>query len=248
MMPFVMFADRQNYRIGNPQLKPEFRNISELNYNKIFSVGSYLGSVYFRYEEQPITDVAIPSQDDPNVLINTTINADNSYRYGMEHTFKITFFKKLDATLNGNAYSIFIRGPIVAGSPAVTATGFAFDTKANIAYRFPKQLTLQVNGNYDSPRIHLLGTTLSNYYMDISLAKMLGKWTFNMTLSDVFNTKRYGTNYSTPFYTQELMRRREARYLRFSVSYMFGKMDASLFKKNKRPSDQGNQDGMDFGG
>jgi hypothetical protein len=48
LMPFIMFADKQNYRIGNPQLKPEFKNIAEINYNNIFSNGSYLGSCYFR--------------------------------------------------------------------------------------------------------------------------------------------------------------------------------------------------------
>lgn len=69
-----MFADKQNYRIGNPQLKPEFKNIAEINYNNIFTNASYLGSCYFRYEEQPITDVAYPSLSDPTVLVNTTVN------------------------------------------------------------------------------------------------------------------------------------------------------------------------------
>lgn len=73
-MPFIMFADKQNYRIGNPQLKPEFKNIAEINYNNIFTNASYLGSCYFRYEEQPITDVAYPSLSDPTVLVNTTVN------------------------------------------------------------------------------------------------------------------------------------------------------------------------------
>ena len=66
-----MFADKQNYRIGNPQLKPEFKNIAEVNYNKTYSKGSYLGSGYFRYEEQPITDVAYPSQFLPLTVVLT---------------------------------------------------------------------------------------------------------------------------------------------------------------------------------
>jgi hypothetical protein len=60
-----------------------------------------------------------------------------------------------------------------------------------------------------------------------------------------------GTHYETPYYLQDLSRRRESRYVRLSVSYIFGKMDASIFKKAKqmRQSDgnQGNQDGLDFG-
>lgn len=252
LMPFVMFADRQNYRIGNPELRPEFRNIAEVNYNKTFTKGSYLGSGYFRYEEQPITDVAYPSVEDPTVLVNTTINGKNSIRYGMEHTFKYTIIKNLDATINLNAFYIYMRGIIVPTEPEVTAEGFAFNAKAILSYKLPKQITVQVNGNYESPRILLLGATIPIYSMDVSINKMFGtKWIMTATLSDAFNTRRMGAYYETPYYTQELSRRREPRFVRLSITYLFGKMDASIFKRAKqlRGSDaqQGNQDGLDFG-
>lgn len=264
LMPFVMFADRQNYRIGNPQLKPEFKNISEINYNKVLTSGSYLGSGYFRYEEQPITDVAYPSLEDPTVLVNTSVNGRNAIRYGMEHTYKYSFsqfgskylllkwIKNLDLTLNLNAFYIYIKGTVVPTEPEVKAEGFAFNSKAILSYRLPKAWTLQINGNYESPRILLLGYSLPIYSMDISVNKMIAsKWIINASLSDVFNTRRMGTHYETPYYLQDLSRRRESRYVRLSVSYIFGKMDASIFKKAKqmRQSDgnQGNQDGLDFG-
>jgi iron complex outermembrane receptor protein len=251
LMPFVMFADKQNYRIGNPQLKPEFKNIAEVNYNKIFSKGSYLASGYFRYEEQPITDVAYPSPDDPTVLINTSINGDNAIRYGLENTFKWTFFKNLDWTVNANAYYIYIKGKIVATEPEVKTEGYAWNAKTTLSYKFPKNITLQVNGNYESPKILLLGVANEIYSMDLSLNYMYQtKWIFNATLSDVFNTRRMGTHYETPYYNQDLSRRRESRYFRFTVTYLFGKMDASIFKRGKQMKNmggqEGNQDGLDF--
>jgi outer membrane receptor for ferrienterochelin and colicin len=252
LMPFVMFADRQNYRIGNPQLKPEFRNIAELNYNKTFSKGSYLGSGYFRYEEQPITDVAYPALEDPSVLVNTTVNGRNSIRYGMEHTVKYTLFKNLDATLNVNAFYIYMKGMVVATEPEVKAEGLAYNAKLILSYRFPKQLTFQVNGGYESPRILLLGATIPVYSMDLSVNKMIGtKWVLTAMISDVFNSRRMGTHYETPYYIQDLSRRRETRFFRFSVTYLFGKMDASIFKRARQmrgtDQQQGNQDGLDFG-
>lgn len=251
LMPVKMFSDPQNYRIGNPQLKPEFKNIAELNYNKTFTKGSYLGSLYGRYEEQPITDVAYPLPD-TTILVNTTVNGKSSFRYGMEHTVKYTFFKNLDATLNFNIFYIIIRGQYDPGNPyVVESKGYAYNAKGILAYRFPKQWTLQVNGSYESPRILLLGSTLPQYGMDVSLNKMIGtKWVFNAMLSDAFNTRRMGTDFTTPYYRQELSRRREVRYVRFSVTYMFGKMDASIFKRAKQmrgDNNQGNQDGLDFG-
>lgn len=268
LMPVKMFSDPQNFRIGNPKLKPEFRNIAELNYNKTFTKGSYLGSAYFRYEEQPITDVSYPLPDSTslvnvpgnagggqknNILISTTVNGKNSFRYGMEHTVKYTFFKNLDVTLNANVFYIYIRGQIDPSNPfLVEAKGYAYNAKTTLAYRFPKQWTLQLNGNYESPKILLLGKTLPLYSMDLSLNKTIGtKWVLNATLSDVFNSRRMGTNFITPYYDQVLSRRRETRYVRVAITYMFGKMDASIFKRAKQmrgnDQQQGNQDGLDFG-
>ncbi|MDO9000833.1 MAG: outer membrane beta-barrel protein [Bacteroidota bacterium] len=251
LMPFIMFSDKQNIRIGNPQLKPEFKNIAEINYNKTYSKGSYLGSGYFRYEEQPIIDVAYPSEFDPTVLVNTTVNGKNSVRYGMEHTIKYTFFKNLDVTLNANAFYIYINGTVIQTEPDVKAEGYAYNTKATFSYKFPKQLTLQVNGNYESPRILLLGYSTPVYSMDVSLNKMIGaKWIINATLSDAFNTRRMGAHYETPYYTQDLSRRRESRFVKLSITHLFGKMDASIFKRGKQLKGMeqgGNQDGLDFG-
>jgi len=250
LMPFVLFADKQNIRIGNPQLKPEFKNIAELNYNKTFSKGSYLGSGYFRYEEQPITEVAYSSISDPTVLINTTVNGNNSIRYGIENTFKWTFFKNLDVTLNANAFYIYINGTVVQNKPDVTTQGYAYNGKGTLSYKFPKNITLQVNGNYESPKILLLGYAKPVYSMDVSLNYMIAtKWIFNATLSDAFNTRIMGTHYETPYYVQDLARRRETRYVRLTVSYLFGKMDASIFKRGKQMrgmGQEGNQDGLDF--
>ncbi len=250
LMPFVLFADKQNIRIGNPQLKPEFKNIAELNYNKIFSKGSYLGSGYFRYEEQPITEVAYSSISDPTILVNTTVNGKNSVRYGIENTFKWTFFKNLDVTLNANAFYIYINGTVVQNQPDVKAEGYAYNGKATLSYKFPKNITLQVNGNYESPKILLLGYAKPIYSMDVSLNYMIQtKWILNATLSDAFNTRVMGTHYETPYYVQDLSRRRETRYVRLTVTYLFGKMDASIFKRGKQMrgmGQEGNQDGLDF--
>jgi hypothetical protein len=253
LMPFIMFADKQNYRIGNPELKPEFKNIAEANYNKIFSKGSYLASGYFRYEEQPITDVAYPDPDPAktNVLVNTSINGDNAIRYGFENTFKWTFFKNLDWTVNANAYYIYIKGKVVPTEPEVKAEGYAWNAKTTLSYKFPKNITLQVNGNYESPKILLLGVANEIYSIDVSLNYMYKtKWIFNATVSDIFNTRRMGTHFETPYYNQDLSRRRESRYFRFTITYLFGKMDASIFKRGKQMKgmggQEGNQDGLDF--
>jgi len=248
-MPFVMFSDKKNYRIGNPELKPEFINIAEINYNNLFEKGNWLVSVYGRYSEQPITNTAYRSAADTTVLVNTFVNGKNSLRYGMENTLRYTFFKKLTATANVDVFYVYLTSGIIENQPSTVTEGWSYKGKLTLSYQLPWQLTAQVNGTYEAPKVIINGRTLDYYFMDISLNKMVStKWVFNLTLSDVFNTKRMGTHLDTDFYTQDLSRRRETRFLRFSVTYLFGKFDSSILrmrgKKGNNNQDMSGQDGM----
>jgi hypothetical protein len=86
--------------------------------------------------------------------------------------------------------------------------------------------------------------------MDLSLNKSFKqRLTFNLSLNDVFNTKRRGFHYDTPDYIQDQSRRRESRFLKFAVTWMFGKPDASLFKRKnsgKQNRSGESSEGMDF--
>lgn len=251
-MPFVMFSDKKNYRIGNPALKPEFINIAELNYNNIFDKGNWLVSAYGRLTEQPITNAAYPSEADSTVLVNTFVNGQTSLRYGLENTLRYTLFKKLTATINIDAYYVYLTSGIIGNQPSTVTQGWSYKGKLTLSYSLPWQMTAQVNGTYDAPKVVINGTTLPMYFMDISLNKMIStKWVFNLSLSDVFNSKRMGTSLSTEYFDQDLSRRRETRYLKFSVTYLFGKFDSSIFKmrgkKNSTNTDMNGGDGMGGG-
>ncbi len=251
-MPFVMFSDKKNFRIGNPALKPEFINIAEINYNNVFDKGNWLVSAYGRLSEQPITNSAYPSDADSSVLVNTFVNGESSLRYGLENTLRYTFFKKLTATANIDVYYVYLTSGIIANQPSTVTQGWTYKGKLTLSYSLPWQMTLQVNGTYDAPKVIINGRTLDMYFMDVSLNKMIStKWIFNLTLSDVLNSKRMGTHLETDFYTQDLSRRRETRYLKFSVTYLFGKFDSSIFKmrgkKNNNNQDMNGGDGMGGG-
>jgi len=249
MMPFVMMSDQQNIRIGNPKLSPEFTNLAELNYNIQWGKINYLTSLYGRYTESPITNVSYPQAPGSLILVNTFQNGKNSYAYGWENTLKATFFKNLDVTANFNGFFTNISwNP----TPLTTTSnsGYSYTSKLMLVYKFPKNISFQLNGNYEAPKIIPQGTTRPQYYMDATLSyNYKYKWMFNLLVSDVFNTKRMGTNYITPYYTQEMSRRRESRYIRLSITYLFGKMDVSVFKraKQQKGDNQTDQGGMGGG-
>lgn len=246
VMPFIMHADNANIRIGNPSLQPEFQNIAEANYNITRGKVNFLSSVYLKYIQNPITNVAYPQAENPNVLINTFQNGDNSTIYGWDNTIKVTPLKNLDLTANLVLFHTKITWQ--DSLQLFSNSGYSYLAKGTISYRFPKGIVFQANGTYHGPQIIPQGTQLANKYMDLSLSKSFyQKLTFTATLSDVFNTKRMGTDYVTADYLETLSRRRESRYFRFSVTYLFGKMDASLFKrKPKVDKEQMNAPDMGF--
>lgn len=249
-MPFIMFADNKNYRIGNPGLKPEFTNQAELNHNLNLGKNNIFSTIFFAYTQQPISNTTYPSEKDSSVLVNTFVNGKSEIEYGTEQTIKWNVLKKLNITLNANVYWTAITSDITYKQPQKTYSGWSYTTKLILQYTLPWDINFQINGNYQAPKIIIGGKTIPMYFVDVSLNKMIGtKWMFNLTLSDAFNTKRMGMNTASDYYIQEISRRREARYLKFTVSYMFGKLDASIFKRkknNQQNNMNGNADGLDF--
>jgi hypothetical protein len=247
LMPFVMMADNANIRIGNPKLQPEFHNLGELNYNIIYRKLNFLTSLYYRYIQNPITNIAYPEAGNPNILVNTFQNGSNSFVYGSDNTLKLTLFKNLDLTASANIFYTYITWN--NATQQFANSGYSYTAKAMITYRLPGDFTLQMNGNYQAPQIIPQGETRVIQYMDVTLNKMLKrKFNFTLQLSDVFNSKRMGTYYGTTDYIQTMSRRRETRYLKFTVTYMFGKMDASIFKRAKQQKGGDNQmEGMGGG-
>ncbi len=247
LMPFVMFADRYNYRIGNPALTPEFVNTSELNYNYSTKKINYLVSAYGKLTENPITNIAYQTPNDPNVLIATFKNGRNSFSYGIENTLKYTVTKALNITANVNAFYLNINYTDNNGTEFQN-DGYSWTGKLMASYKLPMDFTFQVNGTYEAPKIIPQGTMIPMYFVDLSLNKSIKQRFFlNLTLSDMMNSKRMGGQIATDDYIQELSRRRESRFLRFSVTWMFGKQDASMFKKKPQRGGM-NQSGTSEGG
>ena len=243
LMPVVQNNDRQNIRIGNPSLQPEFVNLTELNYNKQFGSNNWLVSAYFMLESQTIKPYAKTSTEDPSVLITTFANLGNEVRYGLENTFRLAVTKNMDFTTNVNVYNLSI------SSDSTRVEGWAWDGKASINYKFPNSFSAQLNGSYESERVSPQGKRLAVAFMDFAVKKAFFGGAANVTLSvnDVFNSRKELSVYNFPSFNQESMRRRDLRYFKLSLQMPFGKMDASIFKKGKKQQGQGQGQEMDYG-
>ncbi len=240
LMPGIQSADKQNITIGNPNLQPEFINLAELNFNKIFGQHNWLSTIYFSNETNTLKPLIRPSATDPSILVTTFVNGKNEITYGMDNTLKMAFGKNLDLMFNANVFKFNVR------VDTFTNTGWAANGKASLSYRLPASYSVQLNGGYEGNRPIPQGNRQGIAFMDFAVKKSFFNNAANVTFSviDIFNSRKDINIYTQPTYIQESMRRRETRYFKVTVQIPFGKADASLFKKsNKRPE---GQDASDF--
>ena len=248
LMPIIMGADAENVRVGNPALIPEFVNLAELNYNKMWKQNNWLASLYLRADENPITTV-IERVDTISTLRRTTfINGKSSSRYGLDNTLKLGLIKDLELTTNINVFNIKI------ATQTLTNEAWSYTGKFNLNYKLPKKLkdfSLQLQGSYESDQIVPQGVRKGIAFADFAV-----KYTFlrvaNVTLqvSDITNTRREILFLSDPTFSQTSMRRRDLRFVKLSFQMPFGKMDSSIFRKAKDAGKNRNNQDMqpDFGG
>lgn len=236
IMPFIMFSDSRNVRIGNPVLSPEFSNIAEVNHLLPFmkGKGTWLTSLYGRYTEDVITSFATPLPSDPDILLSTFVNGDNSFNAGWENVLKIEPLDKLQFTLSGTLQYTNIA--LASAQGGARNEGTTWDAKLLVNYRFGNKgsWNAQVNGEYEAPEIQPQGRSLEQYGVDLSLGREFNRqWSAVVSVNDVFFTRRWGNIVDTPFLYQENYRRREMRFVRFTLTWKFGEQNASMFRRKR---------------
>jgi outer membrane receptor protein involved in Fe transport len=202
-------------------------------------------------------------------LVNTFINANSSYVTGVELITKNKITKWWDLTANLNIYTskIDINDPSQPAQDQFASWFF----KLNNTFKLVKNLTLQVSGDYTSKTVLPPGgsgggggrggmfggggggfgqpTTSQgyirpNYSVDAGLRFEFLKnkaASISLNINDIFRTRRQSIYSESPYFTQDVFRRRDPQVVRLNFSFRFGKFDANLFKrKNQRNQDGGN--------
>lgn len=253
--PFIDINDPQNIQQGNPALKPEFRNSFEFNYSKTYGGNnSLLVTLYYRNTVGDITrysDTISAAQYeklqnsavDPNAILNTFINANSVNNTGLEVVMRQTLMKGWEIT---PSFSIAYR-KVNAGFQNLDLSneGSVWSAKLQSKYKFNpqndrsalKNLSIQLDGRYISPRVIPQGKMLENYSVDLAFRKDVlkdNKGSIVFGINDLFDSQRRGTIYDTPTFYQESYGRWRTRSFRLTFSYRFGNSDLKLFNKDRR--------------
>jgi len=238
VMPFIMFSDSRNLRVGNPTLAPEFTNMGEVNHLLPFGPGrsNWLSSAFVRYTENVITSYVYPLPEDPDILVSTFVNGDDSWTAGWENTVKLELSKAFQFTVGGTLQYV----EISAGDGRSSNSGWQANGKLNLMGRLPKDWSVQLNGELEGKRPIPQGYSIGNWGIDLSSTKEFNKhWSATLMVNDVFFTRKWGTVLDTPTLYQENERRREMRFVRLTLTWKFGEQDASFFRRRQPRAEPG---------
>ena len=242
LMPYKDLSNPSTVSQGNPDLIPEFIHNIELSYNKQTNKGdNFILSLYYQNTRNLIERV-IRTYDAGELagrLYSQPLNIASASTYGLDLTGKFQLLPIWDATLNVNAFQNQIN---VGAADSATrsylsnSNGFSWFGKVNSSLKLPAGFSLQLNGNYESPKVIAQGKLQESYWIDLALKKSFWKGKANLTVncSDIFKTRKFINEYDLPAYSQQILREKETRVGNISFTYRFGK---SADDKPKGPVD-----------
>jgi iron complex outermembrane recepter protein len=231
--PFPDYENLTVLRYGNPALKPEFTNAYELGYMKSWKKHSASLTGYFRRTENQIQRYPVLINGVTNVRF---INLDFRNNYGVEAIVKNEFTKWWNATTTLNTFYTDLNTGSTNGN--ITRAGWGFSGRLQSNMILPKQFTLQITGNYNSPFVMPGGKFVGMQGADIGLRKdfLGGLLNTSLALTDVFDTQRFEVFIENPNFQQHALRKRETRILTLSATLRFGNMkpDAKRSRREER--------------
>lgn len=233
LMPYLDLSNPQDTSMGNPGLKPEFIQNTELNYNKQFKKGNNLiVSVYYQYTQNMIERYRRFYPDGTSFSQPQNLNSGTTY--GVELISKLQVLPIWDITPSVNFFRNEISGTNI--DPSLNNSGYSWFAKMNTNIKLPYGFSFQVNGNYEAPKVAGQGKLQEAYWLDAAVKKNLfnNKATLTVNVSDIFNTRKYTTNYTYPTYVQTTYRDRETRIGNISFNYRFGKSEVKQAANRKR--------------
>ncbi|MCC6290056.1 MAG: TonB-dependent receptor [Chitinophagaceae bacterium] len=268
LIPYTDYTDSLNITKGNPDLVPEFTYSAEFSYSKTFKgSNSLLATLYYKHTTNLITryyDTAINEISGKQDYISTYVNANSAVSYGAE----VTSINKLtawwDITLNVNLYNSKINTDNISGTSqdAMWSVFGKFNNNFKLPSNFSVQLSADYQGKTNLPisTAQQFGPPMSQaqsasqgyikafYGVDIAIKKTFlkdNKASATLSFNDIFRSRKTDQYSKGVGFEQYYYRLNNPQMVRLTVSYRFGKIDMSLFKRqNMKSQQEGMQNGM----
>ncbi|MDG1037546.1 MAG: TonB-dependent receptor [Polaribacter sp.] len=228
--PFFNIRNNFNIRVGNPNLQPEFTDSYELT--SIYKVGkaSLSSSLYHRYTTDVVERVSTFKN---NVTFYTPENIGTNSSIGFETNGKYTPNKWLTLTGDFN-FNYFDRAGTFENQ-VFDFTGNQWSSRLGSKIGFPKDIDVELTGNYRSGFETIQGEQTGFAFMDLGIRKKIfkGKAIVNLGIRDVFASRIQERFVNQPTFETYSFGQR-GRFFTLGISYGFGKGEAMTYSGGRR--------------
>ena len=245
--PFKEFRGSNNVMYGNPELKPEFTNAFELNYQYTFEKGFVSFETYYRTTNDRITRISgVDTLNGKPVYTFTSTNANNDNSLGVELMGNAELFKWWQLNLTGNLFRYQLTGEVDGRD--VSSISTSWRTNLNNFFKLKWDTRLQVTAVYNGPDKTLQGEGKGFFVANAALRKEFLKKQLTITFNvrDIFRTaSRSFTSEGPNFYAYN-KNKRESPIFMINLTYRINNYRQAARRSNgSEQEDSGG--GMDIG-
>ncbi len=226
---FPKYDDAEIIKVGNPALRPQFTNSTELGYKTNWDKGYFYSAVYHRFTNGTITRISSSVPGD-NLIYAIFQNIGKSNTTGLEIIFSQDATKWYSFNINATIYQNTIDAFTVENLYPVTHT-FSADKqqlvsgniKWNNKFHLPKNFDIQLTAIYLAPDIIPQGKIEQRFSLDFGVKKTIqqGKGELFLNASDLFNTMVINKEIQANGFRYTSVDYYETQVIRVGYSYKF---------------------------
>ncbi len=204
------------YVTGNPHLDPSYTHDLSLTLVLAHKYTLTTGMVILTDEIQQIVN---PSPEDPNVLVMTNINYNNSQQFYINANMPFQPAKWWE--INANVLYLYRGMRISADDPEIFR--HMFQANASTTFTLPRKFYIDLSWQYHNRFYLVNAATHSDHLVDASLKKKFGdRFTATLSVRNLFNTHQTATAWGEGFHrTIYLSSPWQGRQYRIRLSYNF---------------------------
>lgn len=195
MEPYITYRDFYTAEIGNPDIRPEYINSFELNYQKSFGDNSVSATLFHRSRKDKIERLRVPYS--AGVTLDSMANVGHDYSTGLELSLNLHPVRWWNTTVNGNLYHYKVKNEQAAGGNTSTSTNY--DILWNNLFDLGKYTRLQLDGSFVGPSVTTQGRTDAYWYANLAVRQQLFNRRLTATLAfrDIFRSAKYVSDIQT---------------------------------------------------
>jgi outer membrane receptor protein involved in Fe transport len=200
LSPLGSFTNNRSFRLGNPELQPEYTDSYEIGLLQNFKTSSIYYGIYYRETEGAIQRVSPPATAE-GFIFSRPENLGLQRAFGVEVNANQDFTDWYRLSGNVNFFRQKIEGS--AYGENLDAETVSFTTRLSNNIKIKDKLMMQINFNYQAPVQQSQGRREAITVVDIGLSKDLWdkKGTLSLSAQDLFNSRKYRFETNTSNYS-----------------------------------------------